>query len=251
MKKLIYILTLAFIFGCSDSSKTEVINKYSDGSPRTVKEYPDDQDRSKYILKDFFQNGTLAFEGKVKNGKFVEYKRAYYQNGNLKERATLADSADLNYCCPNGFYEVYYDNGQLEETHHKKDGLFNGLVTEYDTAGNKITETQVSADLKNGIAKTFFVNGNVKSIKEFHNDTLVGTAYYFTETGDSLKKHGTHKGNLDFPIKYWKDNGSSLFGEYHNNNYYQVKWTWKDSLENILKTEVADTINGQFVTPDY
>jgi antitoxin component YwqK of YwqJK toxin-antitoxin module len=67
--------------------------------------------------------------------------------------------------------------------------------------------------MKNGVTITHFGNGEIKSIMEFRNDTLIGTVYYFTETGESLKKNGIYKGKLDFPIKYWKENGNSLYGE--------------------------------------
>jgi len=250
MKQSIYILTLALLFSCSESDKFEVVETWPDGSHKSTKVYLDNKDKSDYLIKDYHENGRLSFEGKVKNNQFVEYKKSYFPNGNKEEFVELAAPADLTYCCPNGFYKVYYENGQLEETHYKRNGLFNGLVTKYDSSGNKTAEYQMSDDLKNGGTKSFYANGKTKSIKEFRNDTLVGTVYYFTESGDSLKKNGTHKGKLDFPIKYWKENGNSLYGEY-NNNYYQVRWTWFDSLGNKIKTEVVDTVNGQFVTPDY
>lgn len=251
MKKTIYILTLALFFGCSVSSNKEVIETHPDGSPKSVKVYFDNKDSRNYIIKDYLPDGTLDFEGKVSNDRFVEYKKTYFENGNPKEIVELSDSADLDYCCPDGFYKYFYEHGQLKETHYKKNGLFNGLVVKYDSIGNKIGEYQVANDLKNGITKIFHDNGTIKSIKEYQNDTLIETAYYFTETGDSLKRHGTFKGKLDFPIKYWKDNGSSLLGEYHNGKSYQVKWTWRDSLNNVIKEEIADTVNRQFVTPDY
>ncbi|KAB1065936.1 toxin-antitoxin system YwqK family antitoxin [Salibacter halophilus] len=251
MKKLIYIISFTFLFGCSDPNNIKVIEKYADGSPKSVKVLFDNNDSNNYIIKNFYPDGTLDFEGKVSNNKFVEYRKAYFENGNPKEIVKLSDSTNLDYCCPDGFYKHYYKHGQLKETYFKKNGLFNGLAIKYDSLGNKIAEYQVTNDLKNGITKKFHDNGAIKSIKEYKNDTLVGTAYYFTESGDSLKRHGTNKGKIDFPIKYWKDNGNSLLGVYHNDNHYQVKWTWIDSVGNITKTEIADTVDGQFVTPDY
>ena len=251
MKRLFNILTIIFIIGCSETNRVEVIESYSNGEPRIVKVYSEKENNSNYIYKDYFIDGTLVFEGKVSNNQFIEYKKAYYRNGNKREIVELSDSAELDYCCPDGFYQTYYENGCLEETHYKKNGLFNGLVTTYDSIGTKVAEYEVTNDLKNGITNNFYYNGKIKSIKEYLNDTLIGTAYYFTETGDSLKRHGTYKGQLDFPIKYWKDNGSSLLGVYSDSNTHQVKWTWKDSLKNIIKVEISDTINGQFITPDY
>jgi antitoxin component YwqK of YwqJK toxin-antitoxin module len=248
MKRLLYILALIFFIGCSEDDRIEIIEAYSNGDPLSVKVYSNDNN-SNYIIKDYYIDGTLVFEGKVVNEKFVEYKKAYFENGTPKEIVELTDSADLDYCCPNGFYQTYYDNGQLSETHYKKNGLFNGLVTKYDSSGIKSAEYEVTNDLKNGITKTFYLNGEIKSIKEYQQDTLIKTVYYFTETGDSLKRHGTYNGKLDFPIKYWKENGSSLLGEYLFSKANQVKWTWKDSINNTLKTEIADPVNGQFITP--
>jgi antitoxin component YwqK of YwqJK toxin-antitoxin module len=250
MRRLFYITIVILFSGCSDMDNQEILETHSNGTPKTVKIYLNDEN-DKYIYKDFYKDGTLEFEGKVVNDKFVEYKKSYFSNGNFKETLELADSADLDYCCPDGFYHVYHENGQLKETHYKKKGVFNGPVYKYDTSGIKTGIYETSDDKKNGITKTFYQNGATKALKEYKNDTLIGTVYYFTEKGDSLKRHSLYRGKIDFPIKYWKDNGTSLFGEYNNDNKYQIKWTWRDSLNNITKEEIADTINGQFVTPNY
>ena len=251
MKRLFNILILFFVVGCSESDRVEIIKSYSNGEARTVKVYFEKNDSSNYIIKDYFIDGTLVFEGRVSNSKFIEYKKAYFRNGSKKEFVELSDSAELGYCCPDGFYQTYYENGNLEETHYKKDGTFNGLVTKYDSNGTKVGEYEVTNGLRNGTTSTYYNNGNIESIKEYLNDTLIGTAYFFMESGDSLKRHGTYKGELDFPIKYWKDNGHSLLGVYQDSNYHQVKWVWRDSLDNIIKVEISDTVNGQFVTPEY
>jgi antitoxin component YwqK of YwqJK toxin-antitoxin module len=250
MKKLLSLILIPFLAGCSEPNKTEVIDNYPNGQAKSTREYLN-KDKNEYLIRDYFENGNLEFESKVVNGKFVEFKKSFYNNGNLEETVELTDSAKMDYCCPDGSYQVYYSNGQLKESHYKKDGLFNGLVTKYDSSGAKLADYQVDNDRKNGVARTFYTNGKVNSIKEYQNDTLVGIVYIFTETGDSLKRYNTYKAKMDFPIKYWKDNGNNLLGEYYNGDYYQVKWTWIDSLGNATKSEIADTVNGKFVTPDY
>jgi antitoxin component YwqK of YwqJK toxin-antitoxin module len=129
MKQGIYILTLAFLFSCSETEKIEVVETWPDGSHKSIKVYIEDKDKSAYLIKDYYANGTLSFEGKVNNNQFLDYKKSYFPNGNQEEFVELSDSADLTYCCPDGFYKVFYENGQLKETHHKMNGLFNGLVT--------------------------------------------------------------------------------------------------------------------------
>ena len=88
-----------------------------------------------------------------------------------------------------------------------------------------------------------------KSALEYRNDTLIGTVYFFDEAGDSLKRTGTYNGKVDFPIKYWDDSGKTLLGEYYIGQWHKVQWTWRDSLNQIIKREIADTVNGQMITP--
>lgn len=251
MNKLLYLLPSLFFISCTQSRSTEVIEKYSDGSTRTDIEYLDKNDSSCFIIRDYYRSGTVEFEGKICNDRFVEFKRVYFENGQPKEHVTLTSSAELDYCCPDGEYRMYHENGQLMQTHTRVNGLFEGMVTKYDTLGKIRAEYQVAKDLKNGIAKKYYTNGVVRSIREYRNDTLVGKQFFFTETGDSLKRTATYNGHIDFPIKYWKENGSSLRGEYANGNHFQVQWTWIDSTGNITKTAVVDTVNGTFVTPEY
>lgn len=235
MKKLIYILTFTLLVGCSDSNKTEVIEKYPDGFPKSVKVYVDSKDISNYLIKDYYRDGTLEFEGKVSNDKFVEYKKAYFENSNPKEVVELSKSADLDYCCPDGFYKYYYEHGQLKETHYKKDGRFNGLVTKYDSLGNKIAEYQVENNLKNGTTKVYYENGNIYSVRQYQNDSLIGKVYYFDKNGDSLKVYATFKGKEDFPTKKWLENGQIFYATYIDSTYDKVQYLWTDSKGNEIK----------------
>ena len=234
MKEAIYILIILLFIGCSNNEKEVILETYPNGNTKSLRIYPDDKNKNNYKLKEYYANGHLEFESKVRNSKFIEYKKAYFENGNPKEIVILTDSAEFDFCCPDGFYTYYYENGIIKETHYKKNGLFEGLVSVFDSLGIKESEHQTFNDLKNGITKTYYNNGIVESIKEYKNDTLVGTVFYFSETGDSLKRYGIYKGKLDFPIKYWKKNGYSLFGNFYKGETDRVQWIWKDSLNKII-----------------
>lgn len=250
MKHLFVALALIVLNGCSDSSETKVIEFHPDGSPKWVKEYTGNPESGEYVMKEFFPDGTLAFEAKVSNASFVDYKRSYFENGNLMETVQLDDSADFEACCPDGFYSFYYDNGKLRETHYMKNGTFNGPVANYDSAGVKTADYAVANGMKNGVEYRYYRNGAVATIKTYRNDTLVGTAYYFTESGDSLQRHSSTNGEIDFPRKFWKEDGSSLCGEYTGDSS-QVKWTWYDPAGNATKTTISGAVEGDFLTPDF
>jgi antitoxin component YwqK of YwqJK toxin-antitoxin module len=252
MKYRTYIILIISIltFSCSEKKSKEIImDKYPNGNPKSVNIF---FDKESYILKDYYLDGKLEFEGKIVNEKFVEYKKSYFENGALKEKVQLSDSADLDYCCPDGYYEMYNKNGNLKQTHILLAGELNGLLEVYDSLGIIIVDFEMENDLKNGNSKKYHLNGKISSIKKFRNDTLTDISYFFNESGDSIKTHGTYKGQKDFPFKYWKKNGNTLEGKYYQGKFDKVEWKWRDSLGSVIKTEILDTNkNGQFITPEY
>ncbi|MFN6945161.1 MAG: toxin-antitoxin system YwqK family antitoxin, partial [Cytophagaceae bacterium] len=204
MKPIILLLFSVLLISCSNNAEDKqeayemIWERYDDGKKKSVKIYHDLNNRDAYTIKDYYSNGNINFEGDVENGYFKNKKKAYYENGNLMQLIKLSDSTRLDYCCPDGFYQDFYSTGKLEQTHYKLRGAINGPVVLYDTSGSKIAELHVIDDLMNGIEKKYHKNGRIKSIKTFKNDTIIGTAYYFSENGDSLKKHDTYRGNPAF-----------------------------------------------------
>jgi antitoxin component YwqK of YwqJK toxin-antitoxin module len=255
--KIYQLIFLAIaILGCSENENSKIqstiiLEKYSNGTTKIENIYPDRGNVNDYLIKEYYQNGNLSFESKVHNHNFIEYKKSYYENGKISEFTKLKDSADFLSCCPDGFYQIFYENGNIQETHYKKDGLINGLVVAYDSLGRKTGEYNILSGVKNGLTKYFYANGKIESIENYLNDTLIKTAFYFKENGDSLKRNFTYKGKIDFPIKYWNENGFSLEGISVNKNSKLVKWIWRDSANKTIKEKIVKPINNKFITPDF
>ncbi|PWJ33248.1 antitoxin component YwqK of YwqJK toxin-antitoxin module [Sediminitomix flava] len=247
MKKLLIFLML--LTSCSEVYKTEVIEKLPDGTPIIVKEYLKKGDDF-YILKNYYLNGNIRFEGKVSNDKLVEYKKFYFENGNPSKYIELEDSVELEYCCPNGNYIHYYENGIVKETYNLRNKKNEGLLLHYDTLGKKLFEINFSKGLKDGIAKKYYSNGALHSIRTYENDTLIGESHYFKENGDSLITYSVFSGVETLPIKKWLGNGQVFFADYIN--YDLAEFIWTDSLGRELKrVEVAWGKESEYYSDGY
>ncbi len=243
MKPILCTMILTSVLSCSQSTN-EVQNN---NEPRSEVIVIDTGDF--YVYREYFPNDTLSLEVGMKDDQITGFRKSYYSNGSSKEIVKIKGFYPTDYCCPNGLYKVFYENGVLKEIHNKENGEYEGRVISFDTLGNKKAEFQVLQGLRHGMAKRYYPNGMVKGVYEYKQDTLTKTAYTFTEKGDSLKRYFLKKGKISFPITYWKEDGRSLTGEYYNNQNFKVKWTWRDSSRNTVKSEIVDTVNGQFITP--
>jgi antitoxin component YwqK of YwqJK toxin-antitoxin module len=254
MKIQHFILILFILSGCNNILETEkviILDKFENGNTKHAYVYPNKNVTSRFRYITYYEDGTIAFEGDVENGYYKGTKKSYFENGNPKEFCHLKDSGEFGYCCPDGYYEMYYKNGILGETHYIVNGQFNGLVIMFDTTGIKTSEIVFKDDMKNGTMKEFYSDDMLFSITNYRNDSLVGLGIEFFDSGDTSCLYNTFMGKVDFPITYWKKNGNKLVGEYMTGTYHKVKWTWIDSQSNIVKQEIRDTINGRFITPDF
>ena len=73
-------------------------------------------------------NGLLRERSTYKDGEWDGLVESYYENGQLKTKATYDDERD-------GPSEYYYESGQLEWRVIYKDGEWHGLSESYDENG--------------------------------------------------------------------------------------------------------------------
>ncbi len=92
--------------------------------------------------KDFYTDGSLKAEGTYTNGKQTGEWKYYHQNGKLEQAGKFNKLGKLE-----GTWKWYFDNGLLLKEENYRNGLKDGLSTEYDEAGIVIEEGE-------------FVNGN-------------------------------------------------------------------------------------------
>ena len=206
------------------SCKTEyrkIIDTYPNGKVKEENVYPNNDDKAKYTIITYYFNGQIRLKGTVENKKFIGVKMNYYENGNLKEVDSILNPCALNFCCCDGKVLKYYSNGKLEQTFENRNGAANGLIHLYenDSSGKLGIIYTYKDDKKNGPYKRFYYSGKLYSLGTYRNDTLVDHVYYFEENGDSMKIYYTWKGEEDFFIKKWLDNGQIFYATYLDSTY--------------------------------
>ena len=131
MKTLSIILLFTFLFGCKVEYR-KTIDTYPNGKIKIEYVYPDKDEKSKYTILEYYNNGQTSFKGTVDNNKFVGVKINYFENGSLKEVDSIITPCNLDFCCCDGKVLKYYSNGKLDKTIENRNGVANGQVILYD-----------------------------------------------------------------------------------------------------------------------
>lgn len=158
--------------------------------------------------KEYFDNGILKGEGyydhDVKVGPWVYY----HMNGKIEQTGTFDSLGRLE-----GQWEWYYSSGQLLRKENFKEGLADGIMTEYDELGNTITEGIYWKGLEDGLWiydvgdhrqegeyiegmrdgewKSWYKNGELKFKGKFIEDNPHGEHLYYWDNG-KLKDKGNY-----------------------------------------------------------
>ena len=124
-----------------------------------------DLDSTMYIFKDgyrkvYYRDGKLLAESQIKNHKSYGILINYYKNGNK--------NFVRNYMKDSGWNIQYYENGQMKDS-----------ATEFNNSG------------KGRICKSFFENGQIKSIVNWNFKTGLqeGNTKMFYETDNKLNSN--------------------------------------------------------------
>lgn len=250
MKRLKLTLIFITLLSC-DGPYNEVLEKFEDGSVKIERIYNDKDVKNEFKYIEYYSNGNIKFEGYIKDSFYRGIKKNYYENGNPMEFCHLTDSGKFSFCCPDGFYELFYTNGKLKQTLYRITGNIDGIITNYDTLGSKRNELYVENNIKNGIAKFFYSTGVTSSIEHYRNDTLINFVADFFESGDTSFRANLNKGNIYFPIKKWNEKGESISGNFLDENGEKVEWIWRDSQDRVIKTEILEVADDEFIIPDF
>jgi antitoxin component YwqK of YwqJK toxin-antitoxin module len=104
--------------------------------------------------------------------------------------------------------------------------------------------------IKNGIYREFHDNGRIAFEGKYQNDTIVGFAYCFTESGDTSIYFNHHNGANSFPYKKWLDNGLTLLGDFTDASKKSVTWKWFDKRGKQIKIIIEYAKNKGFAVPN-
>lgn len=250
LKPLKLSLILLTLLSCKRPHH-EIIEKFEDNSIKIERIYNDKDAKNEFKYIEYYKNRNIKFEGYIKDNFYRGIKKNYYENGNPMEFCHLTDSGEFNFCCPDGFYELFHTNGKLKQTYYRIKGNIDGIITNYDTLGIKRNELYVENDIKNGLSKHFYSTGVIRSIEQYKNDTLINFVVDFFESGDSSFRANINKGSIYFPIKKWNEEGDYIFGNFLDESEEKVKWVWKNSQDEIIKTEISEANEDGFIIPDF
>lgn len=176
------------------------------------------------VFKTYYANGTMAQEGKVKEGKKVGLWKSYFANGKLQEEGTyeeniykLVNSWSLEgspmVVKGEGEYESYYEETEdvfekgmvsnglrdgLWESFHESGaplqmaaysaGKLHGRITNYHENGNVVTEGSFSQGKLDGAWNWYYESGLLQSSASFKNGKKEGSQVFFSESGVQVKE---------------------------------------------------------------
>ena len=135
----------------------------------------------------------------------IDSIRTYHENSKLKSIGVFKDGKD------EGLWKFYNQDGFLEKSINYKNGLFNGLWTNYRRNKNNVIE----------IDESIYINGRREGVWKYYVDnTLITEGYlknkmrqriwkYYHNNGQ-LKKETKWKDDKEIYSRYWDENGNEI-----------------------------------------
>ena len=160
------------------------------------------------IEKEYYDNGVLKKEYKLKNGEPHGLVKFYFPNGKIKETTYFENGIR------NGLSKGFYTSGEIEwQINYTKD-LEDGLYQEYFKNGNLKHSCFFRNGLQDSILVEKYENGSLKAIQNFKKGVKHGVQKTYYESG-SLKLQA--EWDSDIVIYYKKLNeDSTLINEYRD-----------------------------------
>ena len=109
------------------------------------------------------------------------------------------------------------NNNNVIESMSLISGKRNGLHSKWFDSGVLSFEVQYTNGLRDGISKTWWVNGNLRSQYSYEKDALQGKQFQYYQSGLPFKELTFVKGKEDGMQKSWRENGK-LYNNYEAKN---------------------------------
>ena len=124
------------------------------------------------------ENIYVNVKGKPYSGVYKEY----YENGNLKLQMKLKKGFK------NGNVFLYFENGKLSEVYSYKNNMMDGLWISYNQTGVKTAEARYIQDKKHGEWKVWDENGTLIYLMYYNNGEKSGTWIKYNEKGEEIAR---------------------------------------------------------------
>ena len=152
------ILLIAILFvSCNPSPKSEIIEKYPDGSPKITKTYTSNlNDSTTYLFEELYANGTVKIKGNMINENRSGEWNAYFEDGKLWSYGVYSNGLR------NGRSIVYNNDGTLKLSGYYTDNKVDSIWVTFKNNGDTAQVTKY----RNGeIVSSFFNDNNLPRTK--------------------------------------------------------------------------------------
>lgn len=170
--------------------------------------------------KFYYDDGTLASEGAMVNGKPDGYWKNYHPNGQLK-----SEGARKNFVI-DSLWKFYDEEGNLTLMINYADGKKNGF--RYTYQGDEISKENFVNDIKEGYSYILFANDSVKMKIPFTAGLEEGLAKEYDMSGNIVQLITYKKG---YVVERERIN------RYDSDSLAHGKWKWFYEDEEILHIE--------------
>jgi len=124
------------------------------------------------------ENIYVDQKGKPYSGVYKEY----FDNGKVKLEMKLKKGFK------NGKVSIYFENGNIHEIYSYKNNQMDGLWLTYNEKGIKTAEARYLNDRKNGEWKVWDDNGTLIYLMYYTNGAKSGTWIKYNEKGEEIAK---------------------------------------------------------------
>ncbi|WP_181882443.1 toxin-antitoxin system YwqK family antitoxin [Helicobacter didelphidarum] len=133
------------------------------------------------VVKEYHENGNLAYEVEFKNGKVQGVEKTYHTNGKLRFHVSYKNGKK------NGVEKVYGENGKLSMETPYKNNKRDGIEKSYYVDGDIMQETSYKYGKKNGVEKLYDEHGLLHLSIVYENDKAISGTCGNGKTIDSQK----------------------------------------------------------------
>ena len=175
--------------------------------------YYDEQINTYVLSKDYFtpftgtaqtwnRSGFVLSEITCIDGKRDGIDTAYYVSGCIKEiKSHILGTV-------HGTQQSFYDStGQLKKEENYANGRLNGVIKEFNRAGDTLLYMNFKNDVRDGIQREYFLNTKPASIISYKNGLLDGMHLTFNEEGKLLVRLNYKEGKRNGKCVYYHNNG--------------------------------------------
>ncbi len=132
-------------------------------------------------------------------------KEEYYPNGQVMGKYTLDNNG-----MKQGIAYEYWENGKLQRESNFVDGKLNGLVTNYDSSGTKISVVNMVNDSLHGEAIAYYATGEIQAKGNHVHGKKNGIYTSFYKSGRTKLLAFMKNDSVINSIKFKDDNVSTI-----------------------------------------